>query len=82
MTPMDLYITPGVLKFFIIVFILEPEIDRTTHLEEKAARLKCGGLGKIKIASAGYNTSSLLDTLEEPLVLSIRRMSQQPLSLR
>ena len=35
-----------------------------THLEEKAARLKCEGLGKIKIALAGCNMSSLLDTLE------------------
>ena len=35
-----------------------------THLEEKAARLKCEDLGKIKIALAGCNTSSLVDTLE------------------
>ena len=35
-----------------------------THLEEKAARLKHEGLGKIKIALTGCNTSSLLDTLE------------------
>ena len=35
-----------------------------THLEEKAARLKCEGLGKVKIALAGCITSSLLDTLE------------------
>ena len=35
-----------------------------THLEEKAARLKREGLGKIKIALMGCNTSSLLDTLE------------------
>ena len=39
-------------------------IELATHLEEKAARLKCKDLGKIKIALAGYNTSSLLDTLE------------------
>ena len=39
-------------------------IELATHLEEKATRLKCEGLGKIKIALAGYNTSSLLDTLE------------------
>ena len=39
-------------------------IELATHLEEKAARLKCEGLGKIKIALAGCNTSSLLDTLE------------------
>ena len=41
-------------------------IELATHLEEKAARLKCEGLGKIKIALAGCNTSSLLDTLEGP----------------
>ena len=39
-------------------------IELATHLEEKAARLKCEGIGKIKIALAGCNTSSLLDTLE------------------
>ena len=35
-----------------------------THLEEKAARLKHEGLGKIKIALMGCNTTSLVDTLE------------------
>ena len=35
-----------------------------THLEEKAARLKNEGLGKIKIILVGCNTSSLVDTLE------------------
>ena len=39
-------------------------IELATHLEEKAARLKHEGLGKIKIALAGCNTSSLIDTLE------------------
>ena len=39
-------------------------IELATHLEEKATRLKCEGLGKIKIALAGCITSSLLDTLE------------------
>ena len=38
-------------------------IELATHLEEKAARLKHEGLGKIKIALADCNTSSLLDTL-------------------
>ena len=33
-------------------------------MEEKAARLKCEGLGKIKIALVACNMSSLLDTLE------------------
>ena len=39
-------------------------IELATHLEEKAARLKREGLGKIKIALTGCNTSSLVDTLE------------------
>ena len=39
-------------------------IELATHLEEKAVKLKCKGLGKIKIALAGCNTSSLIDTLE------------------
>ena len=38
--------------------------ELATHLEEKAAKLKHEGLGKIKIALAGCNTSSLIDTLE------------------
>ena len=65
MTSMDLYINLGFLKFFIIVFIIGLTlIERATHLEEKAARLKHEGLGKIKISLAGCNTSSILDTLE------------------
>ena len=39
-------------------------IELATHLEEKAARLKQEGLGKIKVALAGCNTSSLLETQE------------------
>ena len=39
-------------------------IELATHLEEKAARLKCEGLGKIKITLMGCNTSSIVDTLE------------------
>ena len=39
-------------------------IELATHLEEKAAKLKCEGLGKIEIALAGCNTSSLMNTLE------------------
>ena len=39
-------------------------IELATHLEEKAAKLKNEGLGKIKIALMGCNTSSLIDTLE------------------
>ena len=62
---MDLYINLGFLKFFIIFFIVGLMlIELATHFEEKAARLKCEGLEKIKIALAGCNTSSLLDILE------------------
>ena len=39
-------------------------IKLATHLEEEAARLKREGLGKIKIALVGCNTSSLINTLE------------------
>ena len=39
-------------------------IELATHLEEKAAKLKHEGLGKIKIVLAGCNTSSLIDTLK------------------
>ena len=39
-------------------------IELASHLEEKAARLKHKGLGKMKIALTGCNTSSLIDTLE------------------
>ena len=39
-------------------------IELPTHLEEKAARLKHEGLGKIKIALVGCNTSSLINTQE------------------
>ena len=39
-------------------------IELATHLEEKVAKLKREGLGKIKIALTGCNTSSLLETLE------------------
>ena len=52
-------------SFLLIVFFQGLTlIELATHLEEKAARLKQEGLGKIKIALAGCNTSCLLDTLE------------------
>ena len=41
-------------------------IELATHLEEKATRLKQEGLRKIKIALAGCNASSLLETLQGP----------------
>ena len=37
-----------------------------SHLEEKAAQLRHEGLGRIKIALAGTDTSSLLEILEGP----------------
>ena len=39
-------------------------IELATHFEEKAAKLKQEGLGKINIALMGCNTSSLLEILE------------------
>ena len=39
-------------------------LELATHLEEKAAQLRCEGLGKIKIALASMDTSSLLDILQ------------------
>ena len=39
-------------------------LELAAHLEGKAARLRCEGLGKVKIALAGTNTSFLLDILE------------------
>ena len=48
----------------IVLFYGLTLIELATHLEEKAARLKREGLGKIKITLIGCNTSSVLDTLE------------------
>ena len=39
-------------------------LELATYLEGKAAKLRCEGLGKVKIALAGTNTSFLLDILE------------------
>ena len=39
-------------------------MELATHLEEKAAKLRCEGLGHIKIALAGTDTSSLLEILQ------------------
>ena len=40
-------------------------LEQTAHLEGKAAQLRHEGLGKVKIALAGTDTSSLLEILEE-----------------
>ena len=47
-----------------ILFLGFTLVELATHLEEKVAKLKRKGLGKIKIALTGCNTSSLTDTLE------------------
>ena len=39
-------------------------LELAAHLEEKAVRLTCEGLGKIKIAPASMDTSSLLEILQ------------------
>ena len=39
-------------------------LELATHLEEKAAQLRCEGLGHIKIALARTDTSSLLEILQ------------------
>ena len=39
-------------------------MELAAHLEGKAARLRHKGLGKVKVALAGTNTSFLLDILE------------------
>ena len=40
-------------------------MELSAHLEEKAAQLRHEGLGRIKMALAGTDTSSLLEILEE-----------------
>ena len=40
-------------------------LELAAHLEEKAAQLQHEGLGQIKIALAGTDTSSLLEILQE-----------------
>ena len=40
-------------------------LELAVHLEEKAAQLRREGLGRIKIALAGTDTSSLIEILEE-----------------
>ena len=39
-------------------------LELAAHLEEKAAQLRCIGLGQIKIALAGTDTSSLPEILQ------------------
>ena len=39
-------------------------LQLAAHLEQKAAQLKCEGLGQIKMVLAGTDTSSLLEILQ------------------
>ena len=39
-------------------------LELATHLEQKAAQLKCEGLGQIKMALAGTDTSSLFEIMQ------------------
>ena len=49
---------------FLVYFQGLTLLELAAHLEGKAAKLRCKGLGKVKIALAGTNTSFLLDILE------------------
>ena len=49
---------------FLVYFQGLTILELAANLEGKAAKLQCGGLGKVKIALAGTNTSFLLDILE------------------
>ena len=50
--------------FFLVYFQGLALLELAAHLEGKAAKLRHEGLGKVKIALAGTNTSFLLDILE------------------
>ena len=56
-------------------------LELTTHLEGKAGKLRCEGLGKVKIALAGTNTSLLLDILEGCFGQKDLDISQSTISL-
>ena len=58
-------ITLFILKLFLFLYLQGLNLlELALHLEEKAAHLGHEGLGKIKIALAGTDTSSLLGNLE------------------
>ena len=54
-----------ILKLFPFLYLQGLNLlELAGHLEEKATQLRCEGLGRIKIALAGTDTSSLLEILE------------------
>ena len=55
---------PFLFYFFFLYFQGLNLLELAAHLEEKAAQLRCEGLGSIKIALAGTDTSSLLEILQ------------------
>ena len=58
-------ITLFILKQFLLLYLQGLNLlELATHLEEKATQLRCDGLGRIKIALAGTDTSSLIEILE------------------
>ena len=57
-------------------------MELAAHLEGKAARLRCEGLGKVKVALAGTNTSFLLDILEGCFGQQDPDTSQSTISLK
>ena len=55
-----------ILKLFLFLYLQDLNLlELALHLEEKAAQLRCEGLGKIKIALADTDSFSLLEILEE-----------------
>ena len=57
-------ITLFILKLFLFLYLQGLNLlELAAHLEEKATQLRCEGLGRIKIALAGTDTS-LLEILE------------------
>ena len=65
-----MWISTHVITSFISngVFLLSLQgltlLDLAAHLEDKAAKLRHEGLGKVKIALTGHRTSSLLEILK------------------
>ena len=58
-------ITLFILKLFLFLYLQGLNLlELAAHLEKKAALLRHEGLGRIKIALAGTDTSSLLEILE------------------
>ena len=54
-----------ILKLFLFLYLQGLNVlELASHLEEKAAQLRCEGLGRIKLVLAGTDISSLLGILE------------------